>query len=231
MADAGQTEFLLVHGAWHGGWAFDPLVRSLEAAGYTARTVDMPSAGSTADLAADAAVVRDALAESSAPTVVVGHSYGGVVISEAAAGAGNVAGLVYLCAFMLDEGESLLGALQGQIPPWIAVDEAAGTSMPTTPVPIFYNDCSEEDAAAAAARLKPQSLAAFTSEQTAAAWKEMPSTYIICEQDMAIPPAAQEAMSARAGAVERMDASHSPFLSQPDATAALLQRAAATVPA
>jgi pimeloyl-ACP methyl ester carboxylesterase len=218
-------DFLLVHGAWHGGWAFDRLVRVLEDAGHTARTVDLPSSGSTADLAADAEVVRAALAEQSGPTVVLGHSYGGIVISEGAAGAPNVVGLVYLCAFMLDVGESLLGAIQGQVPPWIVVDEAAGTSTVATPREIFYNDCSEEDAAAAAARLEPQSLATFASEQTAAAWHQIPSMYIVCERDNAIPVAAQDAMSGRAAVVERMDTSHSPFVSQPEATAALLERA------
>jgi pimeloyl-ACP methyl ester carboxylesterase len=224
-------DFLLVHGAWHGAWAFDGLVRVLEGAGHGARTVELPSSGSTAGLAEDAEVVRAALAEQPGPTVVLGHSYGGVVISEGAAGAPNVAGLVYLCAFMLDVGESLLGTLQGQIPPWIAVDEAAGTSIPTTPLEVFYNDCSEEDAAAAAARLKPQSLAAFTSEQTAAAWRDVPSMYIVCERDNAIPVAAQDAMSGRATVVERMDASHSPFMSQPEATATLLERAPAAAAA
>jgi pimeloyl-ACP methyl ester carboxylesterase len=126
--DADRSELLLVHGAWHGAWAFDELGSRLDEAGLRWRAVNLPSAGSTADLAADADVVRQALAERAVPTVLVGHSYGGLVISEAAAGVDHVTALVYLCAFMLDAGESLLSAQQHQVPHWIAVDEQAGTS-------------------------------------------------------------------------------------------------------
>ncbi|MEA2227423.1 MAG: hypothetical protein QOF04_1053 [Solirubrobacteraceae bacterium] len=227
MPDADRPELLLVHGAWHGGWAFEELSSRLDAAGLRSRTVDLPSAGSTADLAADAQVVRDALAANPVPTIVLGHSYGGVVISEAAAGVEHVRGLVYLCAFLLDAGESLLDALQHQVPDWIAVDQEAGTSLPRTPHDVFYADCPPALADAAAARLVPQSLAAFAAPQTAAAWRERPSTYVICEQDRALPPAAQEAMSARASVVERLDRSHSPFLSAPDEVVAVLERALA----
>jgi pimeloyl-ACP methyl ester carboxylesterase len=226
MPDAHLPELLLVHGAWHGAWAFDELGSRLDAAALRWRTVDLTSAGSTADLAADADVVRRALAERAVPTILVGHSYGGVVISEAAAGVDHVHALVYLCAFMLDAGESLLSAQQHQVPDWIAVDEQAGTSTVRTPLEVFYQDCPRELADAAAARLVPQSLAAFAAAQTAAAWRERPSTYVICEQDHAIPPAAQEAMSARADTVERLDRSHSPFLSAPDELVPVLRRAA-----
>src|SRR4051794_20849668 len=206
-------EFLLVHGAWHGAWAFDALGAQLDRAGLRWRALDLPSAGSTADLAADAAVVRGALADRPVPTVVLGHSYGGVVISEAAAGVDHVRGLVYLSAFMLDVGGSLAGAQDNQLPDWVAVDEQAGTSTVRTPVEVFYNDCPREVAEAAAGRLVPQSLAAFASPQTAAAWHEHPSTYVVSRRDHAIPPAAQEAMAARADVVERLNRSHSPFLS------------------
>ena len=221
-------EFLLVHGAWHGAWAFDALGTRLDGAGLRWRAVELPSAGSTADLAADAAAVRRALAERLVPTVVVGHSYGGVVISEAAAGVDHVRGLVYLSAFMLDVGESLASAQDHQLPDWIVVDEQAGTSTVRTPVEVFYNDCPRELADAAAARLVPQSLAAFAAPQIAAAWSEHPSTYVVCEQDHAIPPAAQEAMAARADVVERLNRSHSPFLSAPEELVGVMLRAART---
>jgi pimeloyl-ACP methyl ester carboxylesterase len=228
--DADRSELLLVHGAWHGAWAFDELGSRLDEAGLRWRAVNLPSAGSTADLAADADVVRQALAERAVPTVLVGHSYGGLVISEAAAGVDHVTALVYLCAFMLDAGESLLSAQQHQVPDWIAVDEQAGTSTVRSPFEVFYHDCPGELAGAAAARLVPQSLAAFAAPQTAAAWNERPSTYVICEQDHAIPPAAQEAMSARADTVERLDRSHSPFLSAPEELIPVMRRAAERVP-
>ncbi len=226
VPDGELPEFLLVHGAWHGAWAFDALGSRLDEAGVRRRTVDLPSAGSTAGLAADAATVRRALTERRVPTVVVGHSYGGVVISEAASGIDHVRGLVYLAAFMLDVGESLAGAQGYQLPDWVAVDERAGTSTVRTPVGVFYNDCPRELADAAAARLVPQSLAAFAEPQTAAAWREHPSVYVICEQDQAIPPAAQEAMAARADVVERLARSHSPFLSAPEEVVGVMARAA-----
>jgi pimeloyl-ACP methyl ester carboxylesterase len=153
------------------------------------------------------------------------------VISEAAAGVDHVRGLVYLCAFLLDAGESLLDALQHQVPDWIAIDEQAGTSLPLSPQKTFYADCLPAAADAAAARLVPHSVAAFAAPQTAAAWRERPSTYVICEQDQALPPAAQEAMSARASVVERLDRSHSPFLSAPDEVVAVLERALQTAAA
>jgi pimeloyl-ACP methyl ester carboxylesterase len=232
MPDGELPEFLLVHGAWHGAWAFDALGAQLDAAGLCWRAVDLPSAGSTADLAADAATVRRALAERPVSTVVVGHSYGGIVISEAATGVDHIRGLVYLSAFMLDVGESLAGAQNHQLPDWIAVDQQAGTSTVRTPVETFYNDCPRELADAAAARLVPQSLAAFAAPQTAAAWREHPSIYVVSEQDQAIPPAAQEAMAARADVVERLNRSHSPFLSAPEELAGVMLRAArAALPA
>jgi len=219
-------EFLLVHGAWHGAWAFDALGALLEGAGLRWHAVDLPSAGSSADLAADAAVVRRALAERPVPTVVVGHSYGGIVISEAAAGVGHVRGLVYLCAFMLDIGQSLASAQNFQFPGWVAVDEQAGTLTVRTPVDVFYNDCADAVADAAAARLVPQSLASFAAPQTAAAWRKHHSVYVVCERDQAIPPAAQDAMAARADVVERLDRSHSPFLSAPVELVGVMLRAA-----
>jgi pimeloyl-ACP methyl ester carboxylesterase len=111
---------LLVHGAWHGAWAWRPLLDHLD--GLDVRTVDLPSSGADpatlGDLRADAEVVRAALAGTDGPVVVVGHSYGGAVVSEAATADSGAAHLVYLCAFQLDAGESLLAAVGGQAPPW-----------------------------------------------------------------------------------------------------------------
>ncbi|MEA2168399.1 MAG: hypothetical protein QOF76_1699 [Solirubrobacteraceae bacterium] len=218
-----MKDVLLVHGAWHGGWCFAEVIGELEDRGLTCHTVDLPSSGSTATLSDDAAVVREKIADIDAPVLAVGHSYGGIVISESAA---DATGLLYLCAFQLDAAESLVGALSAGMPPWIAVDDAAGTMTVTDPDHAFYHDCTPEQQAAAAAKLAPQSIASFAAEQTAAAWRDLPSTYVICEQDHAIPPAAQEAMSARSGTVHRMDASHSPFLSMPGPLADLIAAAA-----
>lgn len=221
-----RPDLLLVHGAWHGAWAFDPLLPELSAAGFTVRTVDLPSSGDAGSgLQADADVVRRSLADHPAPTMVVGHSYGGIVVSEACAGAADVVAVSYVCAFLLDVGDALGGAFD-VLPDWIAVDGEAGVSRPLRPESVFYADVPAEQQQAMVARIGPQSLRSFGDAQTAAAWREVPSSYLVCQDDQAIPVAAQEAMSARAGFVERLAVSHSPFASQPAAVAAFLGRAA-----
>lgn len=220
-----RPDLLLVHGGWHGAWAFDVLVPVLASQGFTVRTVDLPSSGSLSGLDADVAVVRRSLAEHATPTLVVGHSYGGVVISEACSGVSNVVGLAYLCAFVLDKGESLSMFLQ-PVPPWLEIDETGGVGRVRDPERVFYADLEPPVAARAAARLKPQSMACLGAVLTAAAWRELPSSYLICEQDQALPVPAQEMMSARTHIVERLASSHSPFLSHPGEVAAFLARAA-----
>lgn len=218
-----KPDFLLIPGGWHGSWAYDLVVPLLAERGLTARAIDLPSAGSTASREADLRAVRDALAAHPVPTIVVGHSYGGVVVSEACAGVGNVVGLVYLCAFVTDVGEPMLA---DGLPPWIDVDPAAGVCRPRTPERVFYADVEPALAARAIARLIPHSLAAVMPPLSAAAWRAVPSSYLVCENDQALPVAAQEAMSARTGTVERIAAGHSPFFSHPAEVAAFLARAA-----
>jgi pimeloyl-ACP methyl ester carboxylesterase len=216
---ADSHPILLVHGAWHGPWAWAKVERALTESGHDVRTLKLPSSGpdrdALMDMYEDAATVRRALDGIGEDTVVVGHSYGGVVITEGAAGATNVAHLVYLAAFMLDEGESLLATVGGEFPEWCDVSEDGRTVIPTRPEETFYNDCPPEEAAEAAAVIQPQLVASFGQPLRSVAWHDAPSTYVICEQDNAIPPVAQEQMSRRAGEVRRMDASHSPFLSRP----------------
>ena len=223
MADA---TVVLVHGAWHGGWAWQPVVDGLQARGVRAVAVDLPSSGADpatrGGLAADAAVVRTVVGQQDGPVVLVGHSYGGVPITQASAGAANVRHLVYVAAFMPDVGESLLGVLGGETPDWIEVVEDGAALRATRNREIFYGDVDEETAARASARLVPQSVTSFTDEPSAAGWHEIPSTYLVAEQDAAIPPAGQEQMAQRAGTVHRLATSHSPFLSQPDAVVDLL---------
>jgi pimeloyl-ACP methyl ester carboxylesterase len=115
---------VLVHGAWHGGWCWSDVVPLLDKAGLAAVTVDLPSSGGTGGLTEDAALVRATVESQDGPTVVVGHSYGGIVITEATAGLTSVQHLVYVCAFMIDAGASLVSTLAGDLPPWITVDEA-----------------------------------------------------------------------------------------------------------
>ncbi|MGY1619143.1 alpha/beta hydrolase [Geodermatophilus sp. SYSU D00691] len=217
---------LLVHGAWHGSWAWRALLDHLD--GVEVRTVDLPSAGpdpaALGDLPADAEAVRGALAGIDGPAVVVGHSYAGAVVTEAVTPDSGAAHLVYLCAFLLDEGESLLGAVGGQAPPWWDVRD--GHVAVRTPEEVFYDDCPADLTAEAVGRLGVHSLAAFEQPLSRAAWRSVPSTYVVCEDDRAIPVFAQEAMAQRAGTVVRMSGGHSPFLARPAELAAVLREIA-----
>ncbi|WP_438026637.1 alpha/beta hydrolase [Sorangium sp. So ce233] len=218
---------VLVHGAWHRPACWSQVACKLLGSGIDVRVPELPSAGAEAgrrgDLAADAAAVRAALAEVPGKAIVVAHSYGGLPVTEVAARTGKVAHIVYLCAFMLGPGESLLSAIGGQPPPWWITSADGATVTAADPRSVFYNDCAEEVAAAAEAALVPQARAAFTQPLSAAAWQELPTTYVICQRDNAIPVFAQEAMSQRARKVLRLDASHSPFLSRPDEVAAIVR--------
>ncbi len=217
-----MARVILVHGAWHGAWCWDKLVPLLEKAGHTVEAVDLPSAGKGGDLAADVALVRSTIEESAAPTVVVGHSYGGMVITEAAAGCAQVSHLVYLCAFMLPEGQSLLDLFGGAVTEWVEVDPTVGQSRVPVPMPVFYADVDAEVATACAGRLCGQSLSSFGDRLTQAAWRTIPSTYVACTQDQAIPYFVQQMMSERAGTVHTLESSHSPFLSHTSEVAAII---------
>jgi pimeloyl-ACP methyl ester carboxylesterase len=144
-------------------------------------------------------------------------------VSDGLAGVGNVRGLIYLCAFQLDVGESLPAADPGRAPPWWDVHEQEGYVDVRDPQHVFYNDCPPDVAARASARLTHQSLASWRQPLRAAAWRGIPSTYVVCTKDAAIPLSLQEHMASRAGQRLSLEASHSPFLSQPGSVANLLR--------
>jgi pimeloyl-ACP methyl ester carboxylesterase len=218
---------VLVHGAWHGSWCWEPLVPHL--GGLDVRLVDLPSAGENpagpAGLRADADVLRSVVATVPGPVIVCAHSYAGAVASQALAGLGNLAHIVYLCSFLIGRGESLLGAVGGTPPPWWQV-RADGYVDTLDPERVFYQDCAPRQVAEAVARLRPHALTAFREQLTEAAWESVPTTYVVCTRDQAIPPEAQRQMATRASRVRELDTSHSPFLSQPQLLAALLREAA-----
>lgn len=221
---------ILVHGAWHGPWAWSEIAERLTAEGIRSVALDLPSKGLDAlalgDLYDDAEVVRKAIAAADGPALVVAHSYGGLPVSEGGAGAAH---LVYLAAFMLEPGQSLLGLRGGVDPEWWITSEDGETLLPDDPEHVFYADCPPEVAARAAAALVPQRKLVFSQELHTAAWQTVPSTYVVCERDNAIPPALQELMAQHAGTVSRIDASHSPFLSRPDEVTAIIQETLAAV--
>lgn len=220
-----KATVLLVHGAWHGPWAWGALVREMP--DVAARTVALPSAGrdvaELGDLHADVVAIRSAVNDIHGPVLVCAHSYGGVPVTEAVADLSNVVGLVYLCAFQLDIGESLAIAAGGTPPDWWDVHAAEGYVDVRRPLEIFYADVDEAVARDAIMRLGHQSLVAFGQRVTRAAWRTIPSTYVVCEQDKAVPVEAQEAMARRAGRVLRLSSSHAPFLSRPAQLAGILR--------
>ena len=224
---------ILVHGAWHGPWAWASVSDLLAGEGIRSLAVDLPSKGADTaalgDLHDDAEVVRAAVEGAGAPALVVAHSYGGLPVSEGLAGSANAAHLIYIAGFMLAPGESLLGLRDGVEPEWWLTSDDGRTVLPDTPVHTFYADCEPPLAASAAAALLPHRKDAFRQEQRAAAWQSVPSTYVVCGRDNAIPPAAQEAMSARAGTVSHIDSSHSPFLSRPAEVTAIIRETLAVV--
>ncbi len=224
MAD--RATVVLVHGAWHGAWSWDEVAARLRADGIPVVAVDSPSVAAGGDMYDDARNLRETIAATGGETVVVGHSYGGVVVTEGAAGVPGVRHLLYLTAFMLDEGESL-STITGPTPPdWQVADAEGQTLSVAGAQQVFYNTCSPEVAATAAARLRPQGIASFVQPVQSVAWRDVPSTYVICDRDNAIPVPAQEAMAARADTTHRLQTDHSPFLSDPDAVAELIRAVA-----
>lgn len=232
-ADAPAT-VVLVHGAWHDARCFDRLVAALDARGVRAIAVDRPGHGSSseplADVQGDAAAVRRALDAIDGPVVLVGHSYGGAVITEAG-DAPNAVRLVYVSAFVLDAGETVNhqvgagehepsellapGAIEFRDDGTCMIDVARAPSA-------FYHDCDDATVAAAVAQLQPQAVATLTGKVTRAPWKDVPSTYVVCTDDRAIAPSLQRWLAQRCGDVVELAASHSPFLSMPDRLAELL---------
>ena len=175
------------------------------------------------DMYQDAKIVRGAVSKYSYGVYVLGHSYGGLSITEGLAGLSNVKGLIYLTAFMLDLGETLYAACGNQDPEWWIRNPNGERLNAARPEEIFYNTCSPELAKSAAAQLRDQSLLSFNQPIKNVSWKDIDSTYIICEKDQAIPLFAQEAMSARAKKVVRIHSDHSPFLSAPKVLAQLIK--------
>jgi pimeloyl-ACP methyl ester carboxylesterase len=220
---------VLVHGAWHGAWCWDLVRRRLDAAGIANIAVDLPSvqrAGAT--LTDDADHVRSVLDATPAPVVLVGHSYGGAVITDAGTHP-NVAHLVYLTAFALDEGESvnendLTGGETMTLADAIDASDGVLRFDPELAREYFFHDCDLGTSASAAGQLRPMSFGAMTGSPRAIAWRDRPSTYVVCTDDRALPVALQESNARRTGTVVEMPTSHSPFLSRPDLVADLLAR-------
>jgi pimeloyl-ACP methyl ester carboxylesterase len=214
---------LLVHGAWHGAWCWEPVIDLLPGA----RAIDLPSVHAGGGFADDVAAVRAALDGMEAPVTLVGHSYGGAVISEAGTHP-NVGHLVYLTAFALDVGETVMANGAPPTPPSLLntalrIDGDEITVDPALAGAAFYADCAIQPID----RLKPMSAATFLVPITEPAWRSVPSTYVLCTLDQALDPDLQRFLSARCTTTVELEASHSPMLSMPDRVAEIISSATA----
>ena len=225
-----MNNIVLVHGGFVDGSGWEGVYRKLTKDGYNVSIVQNP----TLSLADDVAVTKRTLASQDEPAILVGHSYGGAVITEA----GNdpkVAGLVYIAAFAPDKGESVATLIKdlppgAPVPPilppqdgYLFLDRA---KFPAS----FAADVDAEKAAFMADSQVPWGVEALSGSISEPAWKTKPSWYMIATDDKMIPPDAQRSMSKRAGStVVEVKGSHAIYVSQPEAVATLIEKAAKSV--
>ncbi len=204
---------VLVHGAWHGAWCWDGVVDELAAAGVPVTAVELPLTGVDKDVAA----TRRAILRCGDDVVVLGHSYGGLVVSEAASGMSEVSHLVYLAALMLDTGEDMVELMAEHESEMlgIGVPEGDGFVVERARAPeLLYGDSDEAVVASVLPRLRPMHLHGELRVERLPAWRDTPSTYVVCSNDRAIPPALQRQMATRADTVVEWPTDHSPFLTK-----------------
>ncbi len=234
---APKPTVVLVHGAFADSSSWNGVIAELERDGYTVVAAANPLRGVTSDAAYVGAVLKTV----KGPVVLVGHSYGGAVISQAAASADNVKGLVYVDAFTLDVGESV-GAIGEKFP-----GAALGPALGAIPLPgggadlyvrpdqfgaVFAPDIPAAAAKLAAAEQRPINQAAFGEKPTAAAWKTLPSWHIYGSKDQAITPAAMAFMAERAHSRKTVivpGGSHVTMISHAHEVAELIETAAASL--
>jgi pimeloyl-ACP methyl ester carboxylesterase len=226
-ASTAVKNILLVHGGFVDGSGWQGVYKALKKNGYNVTVVQ----NSTTSLAEDVATTKRAIATQDGPVILVGHSYGGAVITEA----GNdqrVVGLVYIAAFAPDRGESVSSLIKNPppgapVPPilppvdgYLMLDKA---KFPAS----FAGDVSPEEAAFMADSQVPWGMNALGGAVTEPAWKAKPSWYLLTTEDRMIPPDAQRQMSKRAGAtVVEVKGSHAVYVSQPQAVAHIIEAAA-----
>jgi pimeloyl-ACP methyl ester carboxylesterase len=228
-----RPSIVLVHGAWADGSSWSSVIERLQADGYRVAAPQFP----LTSLAADVARLRQVLDSQECPTVVAGHSYGGQIITALGTDAPNVAGLVYIAAFGLDEGESL-GALlsQGPVTPALAHlftdKQGFGWLSEDDFVHHFAADVDPVKAKVMYAVQQALAGSAFTDLMGVPAWKSQPTWYLVASDDEAIPPDAERLFASRMGATTiELPSSHVAMVSHPDEVARLIESAAQAVPA
>jgi pimeloyl-ACP methyl ester carboxylesterase len=220
---------VFVHGAVvkDGPWWWHRTGELLAEQGVRSEAPALPSCGETGEpagvkgpgLTEDVAAVRQILTASDEPTVVVAHSYGGIVTAEAAAGVDAVRHLLLVSSYLPEVGQSL-SSFGGEEPaPFLDIDPVGGTFTvrPDALADTFLQDCGPEIQRQAMDRTARQSLAVLQQPVRSAAWQHVASTYLVCAEDRGTPAERQREFARRAGSVVELDAGHHPFLSQPAA--------------
>jgi pimeloyl-ACP methyl ester carboxylesterase len=232
-----STSVVLVHGAWHGSWCFDRVMPLLDEAGVPAIAIDLPGHGNDpgpfTDLHGDAARVMETLDRLDGDVVLLGHSYGGAVITEAGVHP-NVKHLVYLCALVLAEDETAAAAGSAEVTGLsyegrpnaadglIFHPDGTTTLAASTAAACLYNDCDPETVTWCVSRLGPQPMENLNQNTAAVAWKERPSTYVVCSEDLIIHPGLQAVLATRCTHSYTWPTGHSPFVSNPPLLSSLL---------
>jgi pimeloyl-ACP methyl ester carboxylesterase len=218
---------VFVHGACvhDGSWWWHRTEALLAERGIASEAPVLPSCGETAEppgargpgLAEDVASVRRVLTATDEATIVVAHSYGGIVTAEAAAGVDAVRHLLLVSSYLPEVGQSL-SSFGGEAPaPFLDIDAEGGTFTvrPETLAETFLHDCGPEIQQQAMGKTARQSLAVLAQPVHSAAWQHVQSTYLVCARDRGTPAARQREFAGRAASVVELDAGHHPFLSQP----------------
>ena len=237
-SDQARPAIVLVHGAWADSASWSEVVRRLQAHGYLVDVPPNPLRG----LASDSAYLASYLTTISGPVVLVGHSYGGAVITNAATSAPNVRALVYITAFGPDQGESILQLVTAQPGSALAGDPAqvfnvvpfgtdADLYIKQNVYPeAFANDLPDSKAAVLAATQRPLAASASSEPSGPPAWKTIPSWYLVATADRVLPPAEQRLMAARMHArTVEIDASHLAMISKSTQVTKLIVDAAESV--
>jgi pimeloyl-ACP methyl ester carboxylesterase len=229
---------VLVHGAWHGGWSWSALQHQLDRRGIASYAPDLPGRGLSTTgvngLAGDALAVETMLDRIDSPVLLVGHSYGGAVVTEVAGRSSAVAGVVYVCAFALEPGESVNGFLRAAprrqvgLAEYMLPQPDGSILLDRQRVGAIYGDLPALEIDAHVARLSPQPPDTFTGTVTAAPYGRVPTTYVLCEHDDAVHPDHQELMAARCDRVIRLASGHFPMLAATAMLADIVAGAAAS---
>ena len=233
-----MSQYLLIHGAWHGAWCWDGLARGLRAAGHSVRAIDLPGMGADPTPLAQVTLkgwiqrVVEELKALPEPAVLVGHSMGGMVITGAADQVPDrVVEAIYLCAFLPRDGESLYDLAtrpEGAATALLQEPTADGLCVMAEPVSArvaFYGLCTPQDTEHAVARLTPQPLEPVLAPLHLSGSAQVPRRNIECTEERANPIALQRYMAQRSPDihVQSLPSDHSPFLSMPAELLRLLQ--------